>query len=263
MKVALENIELHYEEILPDKLDSSSTILLFLHEALGSIPQWKKFPETLCSALSLKGIVYERQGHGGSSKFTEKRSATYLHDYALQELPSFINATFPADQTFILVGHSDGGSIALLYANHYPDRVLGLITMAAHVINEPETIKGIYPAVAAYKAGKLNGLKKYHGDKTNDLFYAWANIWRDSSFSDWDISSEIGGSMPSIFMQGADDQYGTVKQLEIIQSKHSYAEIHLIHNCGHHPHLEQSEVVIQQIYAWRVSKFNSNGIKNQ
>ena len=249
MEATFNNITLHYQRI--GASTSDGPVLLFLHEALGSIAQWKAFPEKLCSELNLPGIVYERQGHGSSSPLLQERAANYLHNYALTELPAFLDAIHEK-RPIVLVGHSDGGTIALLFASAYPGRIAGIVTMAAHVINEPETIQGIAPAINAYKAGKLDGLKKYHGDKTEALFYAWANIWRSDAFAKWDITAEISNSVShGIFIQGADDQYGTVKQLDLISQ--NYSGIHstiLLENCGHHPHLEQEKVVMDSIKGW-------------
>ena len=253
MKIKIGNSILNYIEIEPEKLASESTVLLFLHEALGSIRQWKTFPQQLCNQLGLKGIVYERQGHGDSAPFTSERDENYLHNYAFNELPVFIESVVPSDKQILLIGHSDGGTISLLYASKYPNRISGIVTMAAHVINEAETIAGIQPAVDAYELGKLDGLKKYHGDKTKDLFFAWANIWRDDRFLNWDITEEIGSNLPSLFIQGKDDQYGTAKQLELIQSRFENGTSLLLDECGHHPHLEKQNEVILAIF-----KFFSN-----
>lgn len=227
----------------------SETVILFLHEALGSIGQWKSFPEELCQQLQLPGIIYERTGHGQSPALPGERKSDYLHNYALKELPEFI--TFLSEsfkiKEFILLGHSDGGTIALLYTAHFPEKIKAVITLAAHVINEPETIAGVSPAVKAYEAGKLDGLKKYHGEKTEALFYAWANIWRDPSFKNWDITNEIKPiNTPLLSIQGKDDQYGTEKQLKLIEES-TQAQTSLLENCGHHPHLEQKDLVIEQI----------------
>lgn len=249
METTFDNITLHYKRI--GATSDDGPVLLFLHEALGSIPQWKDFPENLSSELQLPGIIYERQGHGKSSPFSTTRTKNYLHDYALNELPRFLNSIHE-ERPLILIGHSDGGTLALLFASAYPEKIKGVVTMAAHVINEPETIAGIGPAVKAYQAGKLDGLKKYHADKTEALFHAWATIWQSESFSEWDITDEISRSNArALFIQGKEDQYGTKKQLELI-SRH-YSGEHttlLIENCGHHPHLEQKDLVIDAIKKW-------------
>jgi pimeloyl-ACP methyl ester carboxylesterase len=251
MIARIKNTDLNYISVLPRTLKSKNTILLFLHEALGSIGQWKAFPELLCDALGLEGIVYERQGHGKSDPFSEPRDHKYLHNYALDELPAFISKI--SDQKkIILVGHSDGGTIALLYAYLFPKNISGIITMAAHVLNEKETVAGIEPAIKAFKAGKLDGLKKYHGDKTKTLFFAWADTWRSKEFATWNISDEIGSStLPGLFIQGAEDQYGTVKQLELIHERFkNNSKTVMLDNCGHHPHLEKSNEVISIISDW-------------
>ena len=227
----------------------SNTILIFLHEALGSIPQWRAFPQELCEKLKMNGLVYERQGHGNSDPFDKTRDTRYLHDYAWKELPELLNAIFSSDQKFILIGHSDGGTIALLYATAFPKQVEAVITMAAHVINESETIAGIQPAIEAYKAGKLKKLSEFHGDKTDVLFFAWANTWKSEEFKTWDICSDINDlKTPLLAIQGATDQYGTVKQLglikEFVQGK---CETVLLSGCGHHPHLEKTAEVIELI----------------
>lgn len=251
MDARINSIDLNYVSLLPKGAKTDSTILLFLHEALGSIGQWKEFPQDLCDKLGLPGMVYERQGHGKSSVFTTPRDHFYLHTYALQELPAFIENNLKGKK-IILVGHSDGGTIALLYAHKHPEQIQGVITMAAHVINEPETVAGISPAVQAYRAGKLDGLKKYHGDKTEALFYAWADTWKSKEFATWNICNEIGSStLPGLFIQGAQDQYGTVEQLNLIQQKFKFTgKTVMLDDCGHHPHLEKSVEVISLIANW-------------
>ncbi|MFT6983791.1 MAG: pimeloyl-ACP methyl ester carboxylesterase [Crocinitomicaceae bacterium] len=246
------NIKLNYETVQSNALSNDEFVLLFLHEALGSIRQWRSFPQDLCDRLGTNGIVYERQGHGSSDAMVGTRTSTYLHDYAFEELPYFIENVVPKEKKIILVGHSDGGTIALLYASRFPDRIAQIVTIAAHVINEPETVAGIQPAIEAFEKGKLDGLKKYHGEKTTDLFYAWANTWKDGTFKNWDISSEIASSeISGLFMQGEEDQYGTSKQLQLIEENFGgKSESHLLKNCGHHPHLEQPEIVLDLIKHW-------------
>lgn len=247
MIASIGTVQLNYQTIDPEQKIHDHIVALFIHEALGSIGQWKSFPQEVCNELGIEGLVYERQGHGKSDPFTEKRDKNYLHRYALEELPAFIDTVIPSTKQLLLIGHSDGGSISLLYDHIYPERVKGMITMAAHVINEAETIAGIYPAVKAYNLGKLDGLKRYHGDKTDDLFQAWANIWTDENFRNWNITNEIGSNNPALFIQGKADQYGTEKQLELIESHFENGNSLLLDQCGHHPHLEQKERIISVI----------------
>lgn len=245
----LEDRSISFRTIRPADLKHEDCVLVFLHEALGSIGQWRTFPEALCKELGMDGFIYERQGHGNSSALNNKRTVNYLHDYAWIEMPQIIGRVFPTDKKLILVGHSDGGTIALLYAAKYPKQIHAVITMAAHVVNEPETREGIYPAIEAYKSGKLDGLKKYHGDKTNDLFQAWTDTWLSPEFEHWNITQEISSlNLPVLVMQGQNDQYGTKQQLDLIQSSlKGHVKTILLPSCGHHPHLEQPELTIGEI----------------
>lgn len=254
--IHLQNKTIAVQTIRVEQNRNEHIILVFLHEALGSIGQWKAFPELLCKKLQLDGFVHERQGHGNSSPFSSERTASYLHDYAWSELNELITTAFSTDKKIILIGHSDGGTIALLYAAKFPKNVLACVTMAAHVINEPETIAGIQPAIDAYEAGKLVGLKKYHGDKTEALFYAWARTWKSSEFEQWNICKDIQSiSCPVLAIQGSTDQYGTEKQLDLIkQNVSGKVKTVMLPNCGHHPHLEVSEYVLNEIQQFFVSE---------
>ena len=258
----INNTILHYESIRVTESASEKVILLFLHEALGSIPQWKSFPKDLCSALKLDGIVYERQGHGQSSPLEEERKADYLHRYAYEELRAFIQEVFSPDHKLILVGHSDGGSIALLYASKFPEQVAAVVTIAAHVINEPQTITGIAPAVLAFEQGKLARLNDFHGEKTDALFFAWANTWKSDEFRNWDICKDIGNiNFPVLVMQGEKDQYGTKRQMELIQENvQTPCDLILIENAGHLPHLEQKQNVLQVIENWIKTHTHRNNL---
>ena len=221
-------------------------VLLFLHEALGSIVQWKQFPAELCRRTGLPGIVIERQGHGASDPLTAKRTERYLHDYTF-ELKAVVDEILPLGKPLILIGHSDGGTIALLFAQLFPKNVRGLVTMAAHVMIEPETLAGIGPAVEAYKAGKLDGLKRIHGDKTETLFHAWADTWKADFFAGWDIRGELTGiRCPALIIQGEKDQYGTAAQVDAIVERIPGATKAMIPDCGHHPHLEKTEKVLEE-----------------
>ena len=249
--IHLQKSSLNTLFLKPSVLKNENVYLVFLHEALGSIPQWRDFPFQLCQKLGLQGIVYERQGHGKSSAFSKERTDRYLRDYALEELPEFLNSVLPYDSKIMLIGHSDGGSIALLFAKFFPKRVLGMVTMAAHIENEEITRNGIYPAIEAYKSGKLDGLKKYHFDKTDSLFKAWSETWLSEAFKTWSIESEIQGILvPALIIQGKEDQYGSEAQVSKICQACIVSEGCIIPACKHHPHLERSEFVLEKISTW-------------
>jgi pimeloyl-ACP methyl ester carboxylesterase len=226
-------------------------ILLFLHEALGSIAQWQDFPENLSSKLGLSAIVPEMLGYGFSDSTKEERDAHYLHQFAWEHIPAFLDG-LGIKNKLLIIGHSDGGTEALLFASKFPDKIAGIVTIAAHIENEPETKAGIHPAIEAFHEGKLKGLEVYHGERTNSVFNAWSQTWLDPSFANWNIEKDLrAGNFPSLIIQGADDQYGTTQQVQkIVDYLGKKALPHFIAHCGHSPHLEQQELVIKKIKEW-------------
>ena len=247
----MPKIQIHtghiYYEWLNEKSDSSE-VLVFLHEALGSTAQWKDFPEKLCNLMGMRGLVYDRLGYGKSSEDETIRNSTYLEDFALNEMPQVISKLIPHNKIHI-AGHSDGGSIALIYASKFSKNIVSVSTMAAHVFVEDVTLNGIQPAIDAYKLGKLDGLKKYHGEKTEHLFYNWARTWLSSEYKNWNIEKYLKGiTCPTLVIQGENDQYGTEKQVESICSQvNGFSQKLMIPNCGHAPHLEEKELVLLEL----------------
>ncbi|MDX1652403.1 MAG: alpha/beta hydrolase [Brumimicrobium sp.] len=230
--------------------EKAETTLIFIHEATGSIAQWQDFPERLCSKLNLPGIVFEFSGYGFSENNAGSRDANYLHELALNEFPAFLES-LSLKSRYILVGHSDGGTNALLYSSRFPENIKGIVTMAAHVINKKETKQGIQPAILAYESGKMKGLEIFHGNKTDQLFYKWANTWLAEYFANWNITDDIiHNKVPALIIQGKNDQYGTEKQVELIDKALVNARPLYIENCGHAPHLEHTEEVIEAIWKW-------------
>src|SRR5690554_1055280 len=234
-------------QVLGNIQNDTEPVVLFLHEAIGSIAQWQDFPEQLCNQLKLPGITLEFPGYGFSEAEEKIRDSKYLHEFALAYLPSFIES-IQLKNPLLIVGHSDGGTNALLYSSKHSTKVKGIVTMAAHYINEKETKAGIQPAIHAWNNKKLRGLEFFHGEKTERLFFAWANTWLQPDFNDWDISEEIrGNNVPALIIQGSDDQYGTDQQVNgivnLLQNGHPY----FIDNCGHAPHLEKKQEVIAKI----------------
>lgn len=226
---------------------SKTPVLLFLHEALGSIPQWKGFPEKLSEAVSLPAIIYERQGFGGSAPRTHMPTQDYLEKEALEVLPELL--TFFNLSNVILVGHSDGGTIALLFAARFPEKVAGLITEAAHVLVEPETLEGIRKAVEAYEEKIKPKLQKYHGDKTDEVFEAWHQTWLNPAFIGWNVEHYLPDIVAdALIIQGADDKYGTIKQMDAITNNvEGMIEAWWVPECGHTPHLELPELVLEKM----------------
>lgn len=228
--------------------------LVFLHEGLGSIAQWRNFPERLCMMTGLPGVVYERMGYGKSDPLVKKRKPYYLHEEALEVLPQFLDELDIIRP--ILIGHSDGGSIALIFASAFPEWVKAVVTEAAHVFVEEVTLEGIRRAVAVYEETNLRQqLQKYHGEKTDTLFRAWSETWLSDEFRSWNIEEYLPGiKCPLLVIQGKDDEYGTASQVEAIVSKASGpAEPLIIPGCGHIPHLQAKEKVIEAIKSFIVS----------
>jgi len=243
--INLNGVNLAYKWI--NTRAKNNTVIIFLHEGLGSIEQWKDYPEKLCKQTGHKGLIYERQGYGSSSPLNGKRDINYLHNYALKELPALIEALEIKDD-IILYGHSDGGSIALIYTSVFPDQIKGIITEAAHVFVEDITLKGIEPVVKEFEHKGLNEkLEKYHGEKTREIFYAWADTWRTPPFINWNIEAELKDIFcPVLAIQGADDEFGTPLQLDSIADNCSgFTEKILLPDCRHIPHKQQTESVFR------------------
>jgi pimeloyl-ACP methyl ester carboxylesterase len=222
--------------------------LVFLHEGLGSIGQWRDFPEKICAQTGCPALVYERWGYGGSDPLTQPRRPDYLHDEALLSLPEVLNQC--AIDKPILIGHSDGGSIAIIYAGTNPQKVAGVITEAAHVFVEDVTVEGIKRAVEVYEGTDLKErLSKFHGNNTELMFRGWADIWLSPEFRNWDIEEYLPHiTCPLIAIQGKDDEYGTSAQVEAIVGKvKGSARASMIDNCGHIPHIQATDAVLSEM----------------
>ena len=225
---------------------SDRPTLVFLHEGLGSIAQWRDFPARLCQAAGLPGLVYERWGFGGSEPLVLPRPRDYLEREAERSLPALLEACGIGRP--LLVGHSDGGSIALIYAAAFPDRPAACITEAAHVFVEPVTLNGLRAAKTAWQGGGLNErLARYHGDRTETLFRGWAETWLREDFRDWNMEARLPAIVcPVLAIQGADDEYGTAAQVEAIAAgTGGPAESLIVPACGHSPHLQQPDLVLE------------------
>jgi len=228
---------------------SGNTWLVFLHEGLGSIEQWGTIPQRLSNTLNCPALVYDRLGYGTSAPSTRPWTANYLHHEACDILPHVLR--YVGIDKSILIGHSDGGSIALLYASSYPDCVAALVTEAAHVFVEDVTLQGITEAIDLFESTALAArLARYHGEKTGSMFYRWANAWHDPSFRSWNIEEELHGiTAPTLVIQGENDQYGTEHQVKSIARHVSGpVETAIVPRCGHVPHREAPAAVLSLIH---------------
>jgi len=234
---------------------NSNNCIIFLHEGLGCIDMWKSYPEELCNQLNMQGLVYDRAGYGKSEGDLTNRTTNYLHEGA-DELFELIHTLKIENKNIILYGHSDGGSIALIFGGKYSLLTHSIITEAAHVFVEQVTLDGIKPAEIAFKNQKLNGLKKYHGENFTNVFYAWVNIWNHPSFLNWNIETELRKiNCPLLSIQGTNDQYGTLKQIESIKTNtKGKTTTFILDNCGHAPFKEKKTEVIKEIITFLKTK---------
>ena len=235
---------LEYERVAVTRADRPT--LVFLHEGLGSVAMWRDFPSRVAHATNCNALVYSRYGYGNSAPLRELRTVSYMHDEALAALPALLGE-FAVDRP-ILVGHSDGGSIALIHAGEAGRRVGGLVLMSPHVFVEDISITSIAAAKVAYETSDLRGkLARYHAD-VDSAFWGWNRIWLDPDFRRWNIEDCLPRiSCPVIAVQGEDDEYGTLEQLARIGRLVADAELLTLKDCRHSPHRDQPEPVIEAI----------------
>lgn len=220
--------------------------LILLHEGLGSIDLWRDFPGALHAASGRRLVAFSRYGHGRSAPPAEPRTPAFFHDEALRVLPELCARLELVDP--VLVGHSDGGSIALIHAAHHP--VSALVLLAPHVFVEPVTVTAIRGTREAYLAGPLRErMARYHDD-VDAAFWGWCNVWLDPEFPAWNLEAEAGQvTAPTLLIQGADDPYGTLQQLDRIDARLPTAR-RLVLPGGHSPHLERGPEVVAAIVSF-------------
>jgi pimeloyl-ACP methyl ester carboxylesterase len=218
--------------------------LVFLHEGLGSVALWSDFPDRLAAATGSGALIYSRYGFGRSDRLREPRSPDYLEREALEALPAVLEDR--GIERPVLIGHSDGATIALIHAAAGRWPVRGLVLEAPHVFVEDVTIRGIERARAEYDAGRLRGkLQPWHED-VDATFRGWADLWLLPGFRAWNIERILPGiHCPVLVIQGEEDRYGTAAQLEAIErGARGRVETMMLPSCGHAPHAEQPEIVL-------------------
>lgn len=223
---------------------SADPVVVFLHEGLGSISMWRDFPEKFCTQYGFRGLVFSRYGYGRSTPrpLEQDLLPDYLHEQAILALPALLRALGIARPW--LFGHSDGGSIALLYAARFPDQVSGLVVMAPHIFVEDITIDGIRKAREAFLTTDLPARLARHHTDAESVFLGWNNVWLAPAFRDWNIEDELGKIVcPVLAIQGVEDEYGTLEQIYGIERLALRARALPVGECGHSPHKDQMEVV--------------------
>ena len=231
---------LHYRWL---QRDAEGAPLVFLHEGLGSVELWREFPDDLVAATGRPGLAYSRYGNGWSDPLAEPRPTEYMHDEALTTLPEVIDQM--VDVPPVLVGHSDGASIALIYAGSgHP--VAGLVLIAPHVFTEPEGLGSIEAIRDEFPTSELpEKMAKYHVDP-EATFRGWADVWLSPGFLAWNIEEYLPGvDCPVLLVQGTDDAYGTIAQLDAIEGEVSGSvERLMVAGAKHSPHLSHPDPVI-------------------
>lgn len=245
------NYKFSLEEIAIKRIDNypGRPTIIFLHDSLGCIELWRDFPQKLGEMAQCNVLIYDRQGYGKSCPFSySKRENDYMEWEAdiLNDLLAFWNI-----DKAILFGHSDGGSIALLTAAKYPEKILGIITEGAHIFVEEVTLNGIREAIDLYKTTDLKSkLQKYHFDNTEEMFWAWAGTWTSEVFKVWNMEHFLPSiQCPSLIIQGQDDEYGTLDQVEGITKQVSGPTSKFVMpDVKHTPHKEAPELVLGKAF---------------
>jgi pimeloyl-ACP methyl ester carboxylesterase len=237
--------------------------LVFLHEGLGSVALWRDWPAQLCQQLGCAGWVYSRRGYGQSAPVPDVRGPSrsvgqpsqrqgrllpdYMHHEALEVLPALLQAV-GVDRP-VLVGHSDGGTIALIHASHY--EVAACVVMAPHVMVEDQSIQAIKAARDAYENGALRQrLAPFHAD-VDSAFWQWNDVWLSEAFRSFDIRRELEGiSAPLLAIQGENDPYGTMAQIDDMAKAVPHAQLLKLRDCGHSPQRDQSQAVEKAVQAF-------------
>ena len=216
--------------------DPARAPLLFLHEGLGSVRLWRGFHHRIAAATGRRAVAFSRHGHGGSDLPQGKRTPRYMHDEAADVVPA-VRAALGLERA-VLVGHSDGGSIALLHAGTAD--VAGLVVLAPHVFVEEVGLRGIEEARHAYVEGGLRTRMARHHRDPDVTFWNWNDGWLDEEFRHWDIRPELAGiTCPVLAVQGTDDPYGTVVHVEVVRDAAAGPVTLRVLDCGHVPHLER------------------------
>ena len=248
-------------QLIPGPQPARQPTLVFLHEGLGSVAMWRDWPAQLCQRLGCAGLVYSRQGYGRSSPTPDVRGPSrevdgqrlgrlkpdYMHREALQVLPALL-AALQIDRP-VLLGHSDGGTIALLHASRHA--VAGCIVMAPHVMVEDVSVRSIEAAREAFLQGPLRQrLAAYHDD-VDGAFWQWNDVWLSEAFRPYDIRGELSGIRdPLLAIQGEDDPYGSMAQIDDLAARVPQAQRLKLPACGHSPHRDQPDAVAQAVRAF-------------
>ncbi|APX12696.1 alpha/beta fold hydrolase [Tateyamaria omphalii] len=249
MQVELAGHTLEYDWWGPPP--GKAPTLVMLHEGLGSVGLWRDWPEALSKATGMGVLAYSRAGYGRSSSVPLPRPLDYMTREAVDVLGPLLDAL--SVQSAVLLGHSDGATIAAIYAGSVSDmRVRGLVLIAPHFFTEPEGLEAIRAAKTAYEDGDLKERLTRHHDHPDVAFYGWHDAWTDPGFADWNVGDAIDHwRIPALVVQGAEDAYGTLAQVrEVEERAYSPVEALIVDGAGHAPQQDAPEVVTPAIAAF-------------
>ncbi len=261
-RILIEGVHLEVMHVPGPDVAQARASLVFLHEGLGSVAMWRDWPEVLCRATGRDAWVYSRRGYGQSDPVPDARGATngeaggrlqadYLHYEALTVLPALLERLGLSAP--VLVGHSDGASIALIHASRYP--VTACVVMAPHVMVEDVSIQSIRQARQAFETGDLSArLARYHAD-VDGAFWQWNDAWLNPAFHHFDIRAECRRiAAPVLAIQGDQDPYGTLAQIdEIALPAHQLTRV-VLKGCGHSPHRDQTALTTRCVADFLASR---------
>jgi len=244
------DLRLECRWIAPQRTDAP--LIVFLHEGLGSVSMWKDWPVQVCEAAGCRGLVYSRYGYGRSTARPQDDAwpVDFMHREAHDVLPALLEVlgvNARRDKP-VLFGHSDGGSIALLYAARYPDAVAGVIAAAPHILVEDVSLTSIAAARRAYLKSDLRARLDRHHQDVDSAFWGWNDIWLNPEFRAWNIEDDLSRiTCPVLAIQGTGDEYGTLAQVHGIRRRAPQTELLEIPDCGHSPHRDQPATVVQAV----------------
>ena len=230
--------------------DATKPYLVFLHEGLGSVSLWRDFPDKVTRRTGHRALVYSRFGYGRSAPLNGPREPAFMHDEALDILPRLLAGLHIAQP--ILIGHSDGASIALIHAAERRHAIPAVVLMAPHVFVEPVTLEAIAKAADTYETTDLRARLARHHAHVDDAFHGWSRIWLSPRFRTWSLGPEVQRlACPALVMMGDHDEYGTLAQLDAIAEAAPGAVQKLVlENCGHAPQRDQPDAVSEAISAF-------------
>jgi pimeloyl-ACP methyl ester carboxylesterase len=238
---------IYFEFINPQYLQKNTPLLIFLHHGVGSVSQWMDFPELLSDSIKYPALLYDRYGYGKSDGLREARGTDYINHEAEAVLPELIKK-LKIENKIILIGHSDGGSIALIFAAKADKNLSGIIVEAPHTFVDDYSVNGVKHTIEEYKAGVLKrALSKFHKENTDTMFYGWADIWVSEKFRSWNIEDMLKNiKVPVLAIQGRQDEYGTLDQIQKIKkSAGDKVSLCILDDCDHIPHKSHKEEVFE------------------